>query len=185
MTYYTYGQRAEGNDSLETARAYYQQSHEADKSFALPWEKLGFTAFSERDYVKADSFYAGALERGFEEEWVPMVQRAEIARETGDLENAKMWYEKAIAAKPDFWLAYNNYGDLLRQIGEPEAARAILDGALTQTPPANVRPSLRKHRGLVAWDLNEPDSARSYLQGLETRYANDPEFQRVWSELNK
>ncbi len=184
MTYYTYGQRAEGNDSLETARGYYQKSHEADESYALPWERLGFFAYMDRDYAKADSFCAGALERD-SDLWLAMYQRAENAREMGDLENAKSWYEKAIATNPDFWLAYNNYGDLLQQLGELEAARAILDGALVQSPPANIRSSLRKHRGLVAWYLNEPDSARSYLQGLETRYANDPEFQKVWSELNK
>jgi tetratricopeptide (TPR) repeat protein len=185
VTYYSYGQRAEGNDSIEVAREYYIESHEADKSYAEPWEKLGFFAFSEADYQKADSFYAGALDRGLSEKWLALFQRAECARALGDNENAKMWYRRSIDAKPDFYVAYNNYGELLRHTGELEAAGRVLDNALKQKPPAPFGPSLKKHRGLVAWELNQPDSARIYLEGLERVYADDPEFQRVWSELHR
>jgi tetratricopeptide (TPR) repeat protein/predicted Ser/Thr protein kinase len=184
VTYYTYGQRAERNDSLEAARDYYQRSIEADDTYAPVWEKLGFFAFAAGNLAAADSFYASAIKHdpGF---LFPMYQRAEIARSNGDPEAAKFWYEKAIETQPDFWPAYNNYGDLLRQIGELESAKKILDAALNQNPPEDVSPALRKNRGLVAWDLNEPDSARIYLEGLENIYANDPEFQRVWTELNQ
>jgi serine/threonine protein kinase len=185
VTYYTYGQRAEGNDSLDAAKEYFRKSLEADESYAEAWEKVGFFAFKAGDYAEADSFYAGALKHN-PDYALAMYQRAEIARNTGDPETAISWYKKTIATQPDFLPAYNNYGDLLRQTGDPESAKTILDQALAQNPSdPTFSAALRKNRGLVAWDLGDREGARSYLTGLERTYANDPEFQRVWSELDR
>jgi Tfp pilus assembly protein PilF/predicted Ser/Thr protein kinase len=185
VTYYTYGQRAEGNDSMETAREYYRKSLEADETYAEAWEKMGSFAFTAGEYAEADSFYAGALKHN-PEYTLAMYQRAEIARNTGDPETAKTWYEKAIETQPDFLPAYNNYGDLLRQTGDPESAKTILDQALAQNPTdPTFSAALKKNRGLVAWDLGDREGARYYLTGLEQVYMDDPDFQRVWSGLNR
>ncbi|MCK5408532.1 MAG: tetratricopeptide repeat protein, partial [Candidatus Krumholzibacteria bacterium] len=98
---------------------------------------------------------------------------------------AHQLYERAIHLKPDFVAAYNNLGSLQLRMGNYETARETLIEGLQLSPEEPVRTFLMKNRGLVEYQLGNPDSARYYLFKVQPNLPNDEEVNRVLIELSK
>jgi tetratricopeptide (TPR) repeat protein len=113
-----------------------------------------------------------------------MLNLGNLKWDMNDLDGAQQWFQRAIAANPDFAEAYNNLGALFRSNGHLEAARAILQTGLQKKQEAVTRASLMKNRGLVAYELGEPDSALYYLETVRDVFPDDPDVQSALNDLS-
>jgi len=173
-------------DNPDQAEEWFRKSIAEDFNYAPPWSSLGYIALSQRRFEVADSLFREALKRS--PQYVEALYNLGSVRwDQGDTDGAEYWFKKAIEVKPDFTAAYNNLGSLLRQNGKPEQARDVIMRGLQLNPAEPTRSSLLKHRGLVAYQLDNPDSARYYLdkalEGLSD--AEKPEIEEILFELRR
>jgi len=172
------------NPNLDDAEELYLRAISTDNTYAPPWNGLGLVALAYQKPELAEANFLDALQRDPDYEEA-MVNLGNLKWDSEDLDRARVWFEKAIVANSDFAEAYNNLGALLRLSGEAEAARDVLLTGLQKNPSGDTRASMMKHRGLIAYALNEPDSARFYLEAVRDVFPNDPEIQDVLTNLSQ
>lgn len=186
VNYFKLGETELQNNNLQQAEEWYRRSIAEDFHYAPPWSSLGLIAQFKHRFEVADSCYHQALERS-PQYAEAMYNLATLRWDMGDLEGAEHWYNKAIETRPSFSAAYNNLGSLLRQNGNPERARDVITRGLEQNPPEPTRSSLLKHRGLVAYQLGDADSARYYLEkaldGIPD--SEKPDIEKILRELQR
>jgi tetratricopeptide (TPR) repeat protein len=170
--------------NLEEAEELYYRAISTDDTYAPPWNGLGLIALAYKKPELAESNFLDALQRDPDYEEA-MVNLGNLKWDMNDLEGARQWFEKAIVANPDFAEAYNNLGALLRLNGDAEAARDVLLTGLQKNPSIETRATMMKHRGLVAYTLNQPDSARFYLEAVRDMFPDDPDVQGALSDLSQ
>jgi len=78
----------------------------------------------------------GRTEEATDQKAIDFFQKALICQQNSQLEEAIQLYRKALSANRNFMEAYNNLGNLLRNIGKPEEAKLIFEKAL-KTDPEN------------------------------------------------
>lgn len=176
--------------NLDEAEELFYRAVATDDTYAPPWNGLGLVALAYDNPELAESNFLDALQRDPDYEEA-MVNLGNLKWDMDDLDSARQWFEKAIAANPDFAAAYNNLGALLRLNGDEAVARDVLVEGLRalgrQKPPpsAETRAAMMKNRGLVAYALGEPDSARYYLEAVRDLFADDQDVQGALSELSQ
>jgi Tfp pilus assembly protein PilF len=167
----------------DDAETYFRQAITIDDSYAPPWNSLGLIALTYHQPQLAESLFVDALERDprYAE---AMFNIGNLRFDDQEWESARDWFDKAIAADPDFAAAYNNLGSTLRRMGDLEAAGNVLVRGLQKSPSPEIRPSMMRNRGLVAYALGQRDTALVYLRAVRDQFPDDPEVQRALSALS-
>ena len=62
---------------------------------------------------EASKYYQSFINKGFKDHRV-FLNSGEILKDLGRLEEAEIWMRRAISLKPDYTIAYNNLGNILR-----------------------------------------------------------------------
>jgi len=67
----------------------------------------------EGNIAEASKYYQFFINQGFKDHRI-FLNSGEILKDLGKLEEAELWIRRAISLKPDYPIAYNNLGNILR-----------------------------------------------------------------------
>jgi Tfp pilus assembly protein PilF/predicted Ser/Thr protein kinase len=178
------GQNRMDAGDLLAAETHFRESIDADGTYPIPWNNLGMMALARNDLDDADADFREAVERdpSYAEGYH---NRGWVAELRDDTNGAMSLYARAIEADSSFAPSYNNLGVLQRQAGDLDAARATLMTGLRLGAQREFRKYLLKNRGLVAWSLNNADSARYYLYQIRDSFPDDEELHRALDALSQ
>ena len=82
---------------------------------------------------EASKYYQNFINKGFKDHRV-FLNSGEILKDLGRIEEAEIWFKRAIALKPDYDIAYNNLGNILRAKNKFKEAESCYCKAISLNP---------------------------------------------------
>lgn len=129
----------------DLARREYARAADLDPHWALPLVNRGNVFAAEGGWKEAAANYRRALKR--EPGNAPAMNNLGWALlQSGRAEEALPWAEKATAADPGEPSFLDTRADIHLALGEPEAARRLLEQALALSPPAELKTILEEKK---------------------------------------
>ena len=75
--------------------------------------RKAFLYHSQGNIAEASKYYQLFINQGFKDHRI-FLNSGEILKDLGRLEEAELWIRRAIVLKPDYAIAHNNLGNILR-----------------------------------------------------------------------
>lgn len=147
--------RADGND--DRASVYYERSLSIEPSSDAYWSAY-YTYADAKQYERARDVVNRFL-RDFSDDWGGYYQRGNLDQRLERLDTVQADYDTALAMGADYVWLYNNYGALLSNRGEDQAALEMYIKAIQLE--AN-HPLIEENIAAVLRNLGKEDEARQH-----------------------